>query len=172
MRRTLALAGLVLTLPFAASAASRARATLRDVKGENVGTAALEETADGVHITVEVQKLPPGPHGFHVHEVGKCEGPEFKSAGAHFNPGAKKHGLDNPEGAHAGDMQNLVAGPDGSAKGEFVARGATLAKSGPTSLLKEGGTAIVLHANADDMKTDPAGNAGPRMACGVVTAAK
>jgi Cu-Zn family superoxide dismutase len=106
-------------------------------------------------------------HGFHVHAVGKCEGPEFKTAGGHFNPATKEHGLENPKGAHAGDMPNLAVGPDGNGKGEFLARGATLG-DGAGSLFPEGGTALVLHAAPDDMKTDPAGNAGARIACGVI----
>jgi Cu-Zn family superoxide dismutase len=120
-----------------------------------------------VKIAVSVSGGAPGLHGFHVHAVGRCEGPDFKSAGGHFNPAAKEHGLENPKGAHAGDMPNLSVGADGSGKGEFLARGASLAP-GPGSLFPDGGTAVVLHASPDDMKSDPAGNAGARIACGVV----
>jgi Cu-Zn family superoxide dismutase len=155
------------SIPLVAAAAPSARATLRDAQGKEVGTATLTPGDGGVKIAVRVSGVSPGLHGFHVHAVGKCEGPEFKSAGGHFNPAAREHGLENPRGAHAGDMPNLSVGPDGNGKGEFLARGATLGE-GAGSLFPEGGTALVLHAAPDDMKTDPAGNAGARIACGVV----
>jgi superoxide dismutase, Cu-Zn family len=164
--RTLAAATLA-ALPFLAAAAPTASATLRDPQGAIVGTATLAPAADGVRISVSVSGVSPGLHGFHVHGAGKCEGPDFKSAGGHFNPAGKEHGLENPKGSHAGDMPNLSVGADGTGKGEFLARGATL-DPGPGSLFPEGGTAVVLHAAPDDMKTDPAGNAGARIACGVV----
>jgi Cu-Zn family superoxide dismutase len=120
-----------------------------------------------VRIAVTVSGVTPGNHGFHVHLAGKCEGPDFKSAGGHFNPGAKEHGLESPKGAHAGDMPNLSVGADGTGKAEFVAHGTTL-EAGAGSLFQKDGTALVLHAAADDMKSDPAGNAGGRIACGVI----
>ena len=118
-------------------------------------------------IAVVVNGVAPGLHGFHVHAVGKCEGPDFKSAGRHFNPASKEHGLENPEGLARRRHAQPVGGSDGAGKGEFLARGATLGR-GPGSLFPEGGTAVVLHAAPDDMKSDPAGNAGARIACGVV----
>jgi Cu-Zn family superoxide dismutase len=154
-------------VPLLALAAPGASATLRDAQGKTVGTAALEQAEGGVRITVAVSGVSPGLHGFHVHAVGKCEGPDFKSAGGHFNPASREHGLENPRGAHAGDMPNLEVGADGNGKGVFLARGATL-EAGPGSLFPEGGTSVVLHAAPDDGKTDPAGNAGARIACGVV----
>ncbi len=158
----------VTCVPLLAFAAGPgASATLRDAQGKIVGKATLEPAEGGVRITVEVAGVSPGAHGFHVHAVGKCEGPDFKSAGGHFNPGSREHGLENPRGAHAGDMPNLEVGADGNGKGVFLARGATL-EAGPGSLFPEGGTSVVLHAAPDDMKTDPAGNAGARIACGVV----
>ena len=153
--------------PLVAAAGPSASATLRDVQGKVVGSATMTPGEGGVKIAVSVSGVAPGLHGFHVHAVGKCEGPDFKSAGGHFNPAAKEHGLENPKGSHAGDMPNLSVGPDGSGKGEFLARGASL-DAGPGSLFPDGGTSVVLHAAPDDMKSDPAGNAGARIACGVV----
>ncbi len=169
MRIALA-AALALALPLAASGAEpphAARALLKDAKGEKVGTATLVEAKGGVTIAVKAQGLPPGTHGIHLHAVGKCDDPEFKSAGPHFNPEGKKHGMKNPEGHHAGDLPNLVVGADG--KGEFKATvdGVTLGE-GPASLLGPQGTALVVHASPDDEVTDPAGNSGARIACGVV----
>jgi Cu-Zn family superoxide dismutase len=155
------------SFPVLVSAAPSATATLRDAQGKAVGTATITPGDGGVKISVSVSGVTPGLHGFHVHAVGKCEGPEFKSAGGHFNPATREHGLDNPKGSHAGDMPNLSVGPDGTGKGEFLARGATL-EPGAGSLFPDGGTALVLHAAPDDMKSDPAGNAGARFACGVI----
>ena len=124
--------------------------------------------AQRVKIALEVEKLPPGPHGFHIHAVGRCDPPDFASAGAHFNPEGKKHGLKNPEGPHAGDLSNLVVGPDGTAKATASAPRVTLG-AGPNSVFQPGGTALVIHAAPDDDVTDPAGNSGARIACGVIT---
>jgi superoxide dismutase, Cu-Zn family len=150
------------------NAPSTARANLLDSRGKKVGTAELTQTPDGVKITLTVSELPRGQHAFHIHNVGKCEGPDFKSAGAHFNPYNKKHGLKNPDGPHAGDMENIEVGADGTGKAEIVNKQVTLA-DGPNSLFHEGGTTTVLHASPDDNMTDPAGNAGARIACGVIT---
>jgi Cu-Zn family superoxide dismutase len=173
-RRLLAapVAALVLaaaSIPAAAAAADapRARTELKDAKGKSLGTAALEETGDAVRIRLELRGLPPGPRAIHVHEHGRCEGPDFKSAGAHFNPGGKQHGLGSPAGHHAGDLAGLVVAEDGTARAELVARGATL-REGPGSLLREGGTALVVHQGPDDHVSDPAGKAGDRIACGVI----
>lgn len=161
------LAVLAFSLSTIASATPPAAgATLRDAQGKAVGTATFSEVAGGVRVIVTVIGTP-GVHGFHVHAVGKCRGPDFSSAGAHFNPGAKKHGAENAKGAHAGDMPNLVVLADGTGQADFVARGVTLG-AGAGSLFPKGGTALVLHARADDLKSDPAGNAGGRVACGVI----
>ncbi len=144
------------------------RATIKDSNGQPVGSAMLSQGPQGVAITVEVSKLPPGKHGIHIHAAGKCEPPDFKSAGGHFNPSGKKHGLKNPEGAHAGDLPNIEAGPDGKGKLEGTIAGATLGKEDPASLFGPGGTAVVIHADPDDEMTDPAGNSGARIACGVI----
>lgn len=145
-----------------------AQAVLANAQGEEIGSAQLEETSAGVKIKLTISKLPPGVHAFHIHGVGKCETPDFKSAGPHFNPYGKKHGMKNPDGAHAGDLPNLVVSPDGTASVEVVVQGVTL-EAGAQSLFQPEGTSLVIHADLDDEATDPAGNAGARIACGVIT---
>ncbi len=152
---------------LAAGTSPSARTTLRDGRGRDVGTAAFAPSKGGVKVSVKVAGLPPGTHGIHIHAVAKCEPPDFKSAGGHFNPAGKKHGLHNPEGAHAGDLPSLAVGADGTAQASFTARGTTL-ESGKGSLFGPEGTALVIHADPDDGKTDPAGNSGARIACGVI----
>lgn len=147
--------------------AGKASALLVDARGKKVGTANLSEVEGGVRVELEAAGLSPGPHGFHIHKAGDCHGPDFRSAGGHFNPFNRKHGLENPGGAHAGDLPNLVAGEDGTARADVVAKGVTL-RPGPASLLRPGGTSLVIHERADDGKTDPDGNAGGRVACGVI----
>ncbi|UQZ81569.1 Superoxide dismutase-like protein YojM precursor [Paenibacillus konkukensis] len=137
-------------------------------KGTKIGTAKLSQVAEGVKFQVEVSGLTPGKHGIHVHQTGVCTPPDFTSAGEHFNPEGKKHGFDNPQGYHAGDLPNLEVGSDGTARAEFVDTKVTLAKDKANSLVKTGGTALVIHENADDYKTDPSGNSGSRIACGVI----
>lgn len=146
---------------------AQAKAVLVNSAGEEVGTARLEEADGGVRIALEVSHLSPGMHAFHIHAVGRCEPPDFASAGGHFNPAGKKHGLDNPEGHHAGDLPNIEVGADGTGKAETVAVGMTLSP-GDHSLFHPGGTSLVVHADPDDNRTDPAGNSGARIACGVI----
>jgi superoxide dismutase, Cu-Zn family len=148
---------------------SRAYAELKDKDGKSVGTANLREDAGGVVIQLQVKGLGPGLHAIHVHAVGKCEGPAFNSAGGHFNPGQKKHGLKNPDGPHAGDLPDVYVTKDGSGRYEVLADGMTL-KPGATSVFDADGSALVIHASADDNMSDPAGNSGDRVACGVITA--
>lgn len=136
--------------------------------GSKTGTARLTPLIHGVQINVEVANLTPGTHGIHFHETGKCEAPKFTTAGSHLNPGGKQHGFNNVNGYHAGDLPNLIIAADGTGKAEFFDPLVTLEKGKPNSLLKEGGTALVIHDKADDMKTDPAGNSGDRIACGVI----
>ncbi|HBG05685.1 MAG: superoxide dismutase [Geobacteraceae bacterium GWC2_58_44] len=162
---------LVTGTAFAGSKAMKARADILDSTGKSIGTATLTQQKGGVEVKLKVSGLTPGKHGFHIHETGSCTPPDFKSAGPHFNPFQKHHGLENPQGKHAGDLPNLEAKQDGTAEATFVAVDATL-KKGPGSLLKKGGTAIVIHADPDDNKSDPAGNAGARVACGVIVKAK
>lgn len=141
---------------------------LIDAKGAQVGMATLTQQKEGVRVQVEASALAPGKHGLHFHETGKCVAPDFKSAGAHFNPDQKQHGFDNPKGFHNGDLPNLEAGADGKGTADYIAQRVTLEKGKPNSLLKDGGTALVIHEKADDYKTDPSGNSGDRIACGVV----
>jgi Cu-Zn family superoxide dismutase len=148
-------------------ASKSAHADIMDAQGSKVGTARITAGADGVSVLVNVEKLSPGTHGIHIHNIGKCEGPAFTTAGGHFNPDMKKHGKDNPDGPHAGDLLNLEVGADGAGKATLHAMGVTLG-DGPNSLFHDGGTAIVIHATADDYKTDPSGNSGARIACGVI----
>ena len=159
---------LVSKVTYAQGEPPTARAELVNSQGQKVGHAVLTEEPDGVKISLQVSQLPAGPHAFHIHAVGQCEAPDFKSAGSHFNPYGKKHGMKNPEGPHAGDLPNLEVGPDGTGKLEVVTRGITLGE-GENSLFHSGGTSIVIHAGPDDEMTDPAGNSGARIACGVVT---
>src|SRR5262245_1032960 len=170
MRRELVLGAIVLSaaLAFESSvgAARSATASLKDASGNEVGKAALTETPSGVLIRLDLTAAPPGEHALHFHAVGKCEPPDFKSAGPHFNPGEHKHGLENPAGPHAGDMPNLHVPGDGKLSLEVLNQAVTL--SGKSALLDEDGAALVIHAAADDYRTDPAGNAGDRIACGII----
>jgi len=147
--------------------AQKARAELKNAKGEVVGTAIFTPAHHGVGMSLNVRNLPPGEHGMHIHEAGKCDPPDFKTAGAHFNPAGRKHGMHNPEGAHAGDMENLTVRPDGTARVRIVLHNVTLGKEA-SALLKPGGTALVIHTDKDDLKTDPTGNSGARIVCGVI----
>jgi Cu-Zn family superoxide dismutase len=155
----------------AGEAPGLATAELMNPEGRVVGIAVITESPEvGVRITLNAYGLPPGPHGFHIHAVGKCEPPDFKSAAGHFNPYGRKHGLRNPEGNHAGDLLNLMVDPDGTAAALRTAP-ATLGP-GKGSLMEADGTAIVIHRGPDDYMTDPAGEAGPRIACGVIRAVR
>jgi superoxide dismutase, Cu-Zn family len=147
----------------------RATAELKDKDGKVVGHAMLREEADDVLIRVDTKGLTPGLHGVHVHAVGKCEGPAFASAGGHFNPGNKKHGLKSSDGPHAGDLPNMLVAKDGAGRFEALTDAITL-RAGSLSVFDADGSAIVVHAGADDNATDPAGNSGDRVACGLIVA--
>lgn len=143
---------------------------LKNAQGESVGVARIKPAVRGVSVELSLKNLPPGQHAVHFHEAAKCNAPDFKTAGAHFNPAGKKHGLENPQGPHNGDMPNIMVKSNGTAKAKLTDRDVTLGPpSDVNSLFSNAGTSIVLHERADDMKTDPSGNSGKRIACGVIT---
>jgi Cu-Zn family superoxide dismutase len=163
-----ALAGAVLIWGFNsgqshAAATQAVQATLKDASGTVFGTVKLTEQGETVSGVVDVKGLPPGGHGMHIHEVGKCDGPDFKTAGAHLNPDHKQHGLENPLGPHQGDVPQLTVGPDGRGHAIFTA------KTTMAAIMDADGSSFVIHAAPDDNKTDPSGNSGARILCGVLT---
>ncbi len=144
---------------------------LHDAKGEDAGKATFIPEKDGqLKIKVDLKNLPAGPHGVHIHQNAKCDAPDFKTAGGHFNPTGKQHGFQNPEGHHAGDLpMNITVGESHSGSATFRVDSLSLDPASANSLFANGGTSILVHEKADDMKTDPSGNSGNRIACGVIT---
>lgn len=143
-----------------------ARADLLDRSGSRVGTATLTQEANGVRVEVQVNGMAQGRHGFHIHQVGSCEAPSFESAGGHFNPTGRVHGLEHPEGPHGGDLPNLVARSNRS--GSLGVLNPWVSLRGDNAILDADGAAIVIHEGPDDYYTDPSGNSGSRIACGVI----
>ncbi|HLU91122.1 MAG TPA: superoxide dismutase family protein [Pedomonas sp.] len=170
-RTFLTLALMAATALGSASAMARgeaASAELRNLKGEVVGQATLTQQGDDVLVKGTVKGLSAGVHAFHIHETGKCE-PPFTSAGGHYNPHKKEHGHENPQGAHVGDLENVNVAADGeeTAFEQTVKSVRLFAEDGP-AIIDADGAALVFHAKADDYKSDPAGNAGDRLVCGVI----
>lgn len=171
-RILLALAGLLsfsVVAQFANAATKSAHANIVNAQGTQIGSAKLTAAGQGVKVSLKVSQLTPGDHGIHVHTVGKCEGPAFTTAGGHFNPTSSHHGIHNTNTPHphVGDLPNLIVAKNGKGNATFTIEGATL-DEGANSLFHDGGTALVIHAKADDLMSDPSGNSGDRIACGVI----
>lgn len=164
---TLALMALVVGASARNDGGMIATAVMKDVKGNDIGRARFTEDNTGsVHIDVSVKSVSPGRHGIHIHETGRCD-PTFAAAGAHYNPAGKKHGLSNPQGAHAGDLPDLTVNEAGDGRLSTTTHMVTLSP-GKATLFDQDGSALVIHAGPDDQMTDPAGNSGDRIACGVI----
>lgn len=169
MKVTHAALSLVVLLAALAALARTTKVELQNATGKNVGSATLKRAGKGIEIKLNLHDLPAGEHAIHIHQNAKCDVPDFKSAGPHYNPENKKHGLENPDGPHAGDMPNFIVDHNGKARNVAVRNPNVTLGSGKNSVFSNGGTALIIHAKADDMKTDPAGNAGDRIACGVIS---
>ena len=156
---------------IASASTQFATAELHNPAGERVGMATFTEGHDGVRVAINLYNMPPGVHALHIHAAASCEKPNFKSAMGHFNPHGRKHGLKSVDGPHAGDLLNITIAPDGTGAAIAVAPLVTLG-AGDHSLFREGGTAIMIHEGPDDYVSDPAGAAGPRVACGIIRAAE
>ena len=175
MRITAAvLAFSLFALPALAKSKGGVTVPLKTSSGQDAGTASFSSAkGNGITIRLKLKNLPPGDHAVHIHEHAVCDAPDFKTAGGHFNPAEKKHGIENPMGHHNGDLpRNVTVGSDGTAAATFKVDYLSLDPTASDSLFANGGTSIMVHEKADDMKTDPTGNAGNRIACGVIAAPK
>ena len=162
---------LALIVPAIAQDQAGATATFMNAEGAEVGSVTLTQGEGSVSITGELTGMTPGEHGFHFHQTGDCDAAtKFESAGAHFNPTEHKHGLENPEGPHVGDLPNVTAAEDGTVAVELTSEMISLSEGDPAYVFDEDGTALVIHAAADDQMTDPSGNSGDRVACAVIEA--
>ncbi|MBM6618726.1 superoxide dismutase family protein [Bacillus suaedaesalsae] len=168
MKRLLLLSLLLLMSGCGEYTPTKIMIDIKNPDGDTMGTATLQEKATGLSVGLDLKGLEPGPHAIHFHQTGKCEPPDYESAGEHYNPEDKDHGLLNPEGSHAGDLPNIIAESDGTVLVELMAPGVTL-KEGKTSLFIKEGTSLVIHEKADDGMSQPAGNGGKRIACGVIS---
>lgn len=171
--KRLAIVGTILLAAGCAETATEApsgpsaRAVLRDALGNEKAQATVTQVDSGLRVRVSAAGMAPGTYGVHIHAVGRCEAPGYATAGPHWNPGGRQHGKDNPQGMHLGDLPNLVVGADGRGNLEYSVSGAGL-REGSTVLLDSNGAAVIIHAGPDDYTTDPSGNSGGRMACGVL----
>lgn len=168
----LAVASFGLAIALADSSSVTAVANMKGADGDGVGKVSFSQTTEGVLLQAQLEGLKPGVHAIHIHETGKCEGPEFKSAGGHFNPDNASHGYLVGRESHAGDMPNFTVSSDGKAAVEIMNPDVTLNPGKSESLLGGDGAAVIVHAAADDYKSQPSGDAGPPIACGVITATK
>ncbi len=165
----LALGGCAMTgTGVAAGGTATAQTQLRDAAGRALANATITQQAGGLAVAVSASGMQPGTYGIHVHAVGRCEAPGFTSAGSHWNPTDQQHGLQNPQGPHRGDLPNLVVGANGQGTLQYLIRGARLGDTAG-ALMDADGAALVIHAGVDDMRTDPSGNSGDRIACGVLS---
>ncbi|WP_019412569.1 superoxide dismutase family protein [Paenisporosarcina sp. TG20] len=155
-------------IPVSAEIENSLATKVVDSTGNEIGTAELTETEAGVRIRLLLQGLSPGEKAIHIHEVGSCDKPDFKTAGSHFNPTNKQHGFEDPKGYHAGDLPNLKVTKEGEVDLEITSPSVTLTKGKPNSLLDKDGSSLIIHENADDYITDPSGNSGDRIACAVI----
>lgn len=156
-------------MPDNAAAEEEVLVSMEDAEGNVVATATLTEGDEGVNILLDAEGLPAGTKGFHIHENAECEARDFESAGGHYNPTDANHGFDDPDGPHAGDLPNIEIQEDGTTSEEVTADMVTLDREGENSLYADGGTALVIHSDADDYVSQPAGDAGNRIACGVIS---
>jgi Cu-Zn family superoxide dismutase len=173
MRKLICLLGVVvvaaaITTAYGAAKPKPVVVSMMDGKGQSVGMVTISQGNGGLNFKLDLKNLTPGLHGFHVHQNAKCEGPAFTTAGPHFNPDTKQHGTENPMGPHAGDMMNITVGANGTVKTTVMVKSVTMGTDSH-SIFTNGGTALVIHAKADDYKTDPSGNSGDRIACGTIT---
>lgn len=156
-------------LPVSGEKVNSVAGALLNTEGNQIGEVSFVEAKDGVTINIQAEEIPAGVHGVHIHETGVCTPPDFKSAGAHFNPTNKEHGFENPKGFHLGDLPNIEVGEDGKISVKVTTAEITLKENVENSILDQDGSALVIHEKEDDYKTDPAGNSGDRIACAAIT---